>query len=216
MKTADFDFLFRFLGYGEIAKAKLWFVGLEPGNKLNEHYLEENLSPIDFDFPGEQLPLLIDSQLPRQIDSQLPRQKPTRVWPVCRKIAERVGIKEAFFMSNMAPFPYPSLRKHDCGTADETAYKTRVMQEYLPRLLKAKEHFKPSAIVFHGKSYYRALGVQSVFGALVNTGTPCGHVEIFDRQRIILSTNFSRIANHDIDRITEVLKKWRVIEARAG
>jgi len=201
MQDTDIELFFRFLGYGPIKTAKVWFVGIEPGGVRNAFVNEQDGISLN----GEDL--LYDASIPTPAQAE----RETRVWTCSRAMAEALGVNDAYFMSNMAPLPRPSEGAVHEGVSS-AEYATKVTSEYIPRLCAAIESCSPKAVIFHGKGAFRSYGIAKALG-LDRAAKPqiTNGFEIYEDRKIIVCGNFSRgsnFSNAQMSSMTEKLRDW--------
>lgn len=201
MQDTELELFFRFLGYGPIQIAKVWFVGIEPGGERKAFVNDQD----GIRLKGEDL--LYDSSIPTPARGE----RETRVWKCSRVMAEALGVSDAYFMGNMAPLPRPSESAvHDGVSGAE--YATKVTSEYIPRLCAAIESCSPKAVVFHGKGAFRSYGVAKALGLDRAIKPKIIHgFEIYEDRKVIVCGNFSRgsnFSNSQMSLMTEKLRDW--------
>lgn len=201
MQGGDIENFFRFMGYGPIQTAKVWFIGIEPGGESHAFVKDQDVITLN----GEEL--LYDASIPTPAEDE----RETRVWSCSRQMAAALGVGDAFFMSNMAPLPRPSEQNlHDGISSAE--YTRKVASEYIPRLCAAIDGCAPKTIIFHGRGAFRTYGVAKALG-LDHTDRPefTAGLEIYDDRRIVVCGNFSRgstFTNAHKSYVTEKLRGW--------
>lgn len=201
MQDGDIELFFRFMGYGPIQTAKVWFIGIEPGGESHAFVKDQDRITVN----GEEL--LYDASIPTPVGAE----RETRVWACSRQMAAALGVSDAFFMSNMAPLPRPSeANRHEGISGAE--YTEKVACEYIPRLCAALNECAPKAVIFHGKGAFRAYGVGKAFGLDHTVKPEITHgLEIYEDRRIVVCGNFSRgstFTNAEKGYVTEKLRGW--------
>ena len=204
----EIDKIFRMMGYGDISKAKIWFMGIEAGGTAIPGEIVEQER-----VPGLDETLFYDSTDPFDLKESAGNGE-SPVWRRTKLIARAVfghDQKGACFMGNMAPMPRPHeniLHEHFFQPKE---YITKVKKDYVPRLFLAAQKFHPTAIVFHGKGAFRTYGVAETFGLGTHTtvGTPEKNIFVYPENKVILCNNFStRFSNYEENLIIETLKSW--------
>src|SRR3546814_4772842 len=51
---------------------------------------------------------------------------------------------------------------------DQAQYRQRVIEERVPALKRLIDHYRPRAVIFHGKAGWRDYGVREVFGVTLD------------------------------------------------
>ena len=173
----------QFLGYGD-PRSRVWFVGIEEGGNFTETHraTHEGLQVGD-------LQLTYDPTLPGATGRE------SSVWRISRHLAQAAGVGSGYFLSNMAPFPRPSILTPLAGI-EAGAYLQLVREARIPLLRAAIQVFQPAAVVFHGKSAWRGYRVREHFGLAPKDGRVLAYLEqglafapFFSRRHGILSTS---------------------------
>lgn len=197
MKKEDVEDYFHFLGYGDIKKAKIWFIGIEPGENKKQRSEFNQQSKHEINVEGERL----------THDLEFPSKGNTRVWSCSRDLAG----SEPYFIGNMAPLPRHTEQIPHSLMADPRQYIEKVCREYIPRLHKAYEHHAPAVLIFHGKGAFKTYQVATEFSLKDEERHTEGGISFYDRHKIIVCGNFSRgrnFNNHQKARVIQKIKTW--------
>lgn len=145
--TPEQAYRLQFLGYGN-PSSPVWFIGIEEGGEWGEAKPEAHRA------------LHLDGRS-AAYDPRLPVAdgRESSVWRISRQLAHAAGVGEAYFLSNMAPFPRPALTSRLAGI-DACEYVRLVRDVRMPWLIGWLRALRPSAVVFHGKTAWRAYGVR--------------------------------------------------------
>ncbi len=172
----------QFLGYGD-PRSRVWFVGIEEGGNSNETQpaTHQDLQIGDLQFT-------YDPTLP------VATARESSVWRISRQLAQAADVGCGYFLSNMAPFPRPSIRTALAGLKADV-YTQLVREVRIPLLGAAIQELRPAAVVFHGKSAWRSYRVREHFGLPPKEGRVLTYPELglafapfFSRRHGILST----------------------------
>lgn len=200
MQSSELELFFRFLGYGDIRNAKVWFIGIEPGG-----------SPHPFQKDQEQIKVGDETLMYDEILPVASNGTESRVWTCAREIAQLSGLDVDYFLGYMAPLPRPCVKALHT-LIGQAEYVMKVRKEYIPRLYAAYRLFKPAAVVFHGQGAFRTYQVRSVFD-LSNGLQPetVRGVHVYEDRRIMVCGNFSRgtaFDNRHKQYVAEKLSTW--------
>lgn len=165
----------QFLGYGD-PRSRVWFVGIEEGGNFTETHRATHAG-----LEVGDLQLTYDPSLP------VATGRESSVWRICRHLAQVAGVGSGYFLSNMAPFPRPSISTPVAGI-EPGAYVQLVREARIPLLGSVIQEFRPAAVVFHGKSAWRNYRVREHFGLPPNEG----RVLAYPEQRIAFAPFFTR------------------------
>lgn len=173
----------QFLGYGD-PRSRVWFVGIEEGGNFTETHRATHAG-----LQVGDLQLTCDPSLP------VATGRESSVWRICRHLAQVAGVGSGYFLSNMAPFPRPSLSTPVAGI-EPGAYVKLVREARIPLLGAAIQEFQPAAVVFHGRTAWRSYLVREHFGLQPKEGRVLAYTEqglafapFFTRRHGILSSN---------------------------
>lgn len=194
----DIDRFFHFLGYGDIKRARVWFLGSEPGG-------EPHL------FNRDQQEIVIGGKR-LMYDQNLPQAGRTRAWTCARDVASHAAAGEIdYFLGNMAPLPKKS-EKIRHSEISERDYLTRVRGEYVPRLFGAIQHFKPSVVVFHGKGAFHRYCISEAFGLSGDgIGENGSAIRVWEGSHVIACNSFTRgssFPNSNKDIVARKIREW--------
>lgn len=200
MQSSELELFFRFLGYGDIKTAKVWFIGIEAGGSL--HPFQKDQSQIKIDNET----LMYDETLPVAAYGT-----ESRVWTCARDIAQFSVVGTDYFLGYMAPLPRQ--RETVLHTLiEQPEYVMKVRNEYIPRLYAAYRLLKPAAVVFHGQGAFRTYQVKKAFD-LSNGQQPktVRGIHVYGDRRIMVCGNFSRgtaFDNSHKQYVAEKLRAW--------
>lgn len=173
----------QFLGYGD-PRSRVWFVGIEEGGNFNETQpaAHKGLRVGD-------LQLTYDPTLPAATGRE------SSVWRISRQLAQGAELGSGYFLSNMAPFPRPSIQTPLAGI-NADLHMQLVREVRIPLLGAAIQELRPAAVVFHGKSAWRSYRVREHFCLPPKEGRVLTYPEqglafapFFSRRHGILSAN---------------------------
>lgn len=190
-----------FLGYGNPA-SRVWFVGMEEGGEWGVEQADAHQ-------------MLQLGDVSATYDPVLPvaETRESSVWRISRQLAQAVGAGDDYFLSNMAPFPRPSLRSPLPGI-DGTAYTRLVSKVRIPWLIALLRELRPAAVVFHGKSAWQRYGVRESIGLPVQQG----RVLLYPDHGLAFAPFFTRrhgiLSASDIGALTGFLRD--AVRGRAG
>jgi hypothetical protein len=182
-----------FLGYGNPA-SRVWFVGMEEGGEWGVAQPSAHQ-------------VLHMGDVSATYDPVLPvaETRESSVWRISRQLAQAVGAGDDYFLSNMAPFPRPSLRSPLPGIHPVT-YDSLVREVRIPWLITLLRGLRPAAAVFHGKSAWRRYGVRESIGLPVQQG----HLLLYPAEGLAFAPFFTRrhgiLSEADIGALTGFLR----------
>lgn len=146
MNEENGEYRWKFFGYGN-PDSTLWFVGIEEGGSLESNRIRKdhpNIPGTDFTY-----------------DPDLPTGSQP-VWNRYRDLAAALGVGNAYFMTNLAPFAKPQ-ESHGLGFIGKNEYQDLVIKRRVQELKSLIERFKPRAVLFHGKGAWQRYRVREAF-----------------------------------------------------
>lgn len=206
LSEEDVDYFFRFMGYGPLLTAKVWFIGIEEGGEMRKPLEgEEPFDKIEID--GEVLNYEGNSNLSSFMGR--PKKEISPVWEVGYAIARDLELDDTkyVFIGNMAPFARTKeIAEHKFGTPAD--YNERVKKKYIERRYRLWKRLRPKAVVFHGAGAFRDYGVAEVFGLKSPQQDPAG-LNVYELQKIIQTKSFSRAFPIKADQaIVARIREW--------